>query len=188
MPAAAVAGAAVVGAGASVISANKNAKAIGKSTDAQLAAQRESIEAQLQANRESLAVQTAAYNQSNALQSQAYNSSGQLQSSIYNNNTGMLNPYMQTGYAASDQINALLGLPEQGGYTPKAVSFSPIKATAITAPSTVTGATNPATPASPLPGGVAPATTATRPALPVSPFGGITGAQYQNALLRGYTP
>lgn len=180
---------AVVGAGASLLGASKNSKAISKSTDAQLAAQRESIEAQLQANRESLAVQTAAYNQSNALQSQAYNSSGQLQSSIYNNNTGMLNPYMQTGYAASDQINALLGLPEQGGYTPKAVSFSPIKATAITAPSTVTGATNPAAPpASPLPGGVAPATTATRPAVPVSPFGGITGAQYQNALLRGYTP
>jgi hypothetical protein len=145
MPIGAVVGAAVVGGGASVIAANKNSSAIEKSTDTSLQANREAIAAQERAFQQQLAYnqsalnqglqfQTDALNQNLSMQADSFNSTGKTQTAIYNNNVGTLNPFVQTGYAAMNQINPLLGLPEQKAYTPKNVAFDPVTARQITAP------------------------------------------------------
>jgi len=133
-PLAIAAGAAVIGAGGSIIAANKNSKAIDKSTDASL-----------QANRESLAAQKEALDKTLGFQTQAYNNSGQLQTDVRNQNVAILNPYAQTGYAAMNQINALLGLPEQQAYHAQPITFNPITNPATPAASTATNAANAAT-------------------------------------------
>ena len=136
MPVAAVAAVAggALAAGGSIIAANKNSKAIDKSTDASLQANRESIAAQQAALDQQLAFQTSALNQSNSFNTQAYNNSGKLQTDVLNQNYGILNPYAQTGYAAMNGINGILGLPEQQAYTPKNIKFTPISVDPITAP------------------------------------------------------
>lgn len=113
---AALIGSAVIGAGSSIIGSSNNSKAISKSTDANLQAQREAIAAQ-----ERMAAQNM------ALQSNIYNTSGKLQTDIYNQNVSTLNPFTQTGYSAMNARNALLGLPEQQAYTPQQIAFTPIQ-------------------------------------------------------------
>ncbi len=117
MPVAAVVGA-VAGIGGSIISSNNNKKAIEKSTDASLLANRESIAAQKEALEKQLAFQQNALNQGMQLSRDQYNSSGKLQTDIYNQNVGRLDPWTQTGYAATNQLNALIGLPQQQALRP----------------------------------------------------------------------
>lgn len=165
-PAAAIAGAAVVGAGASMIGASKNAKAINKSTDASVQAQQYSADQQLQAARENIALQTAAYNQSADAQAQAYNANNAVQTGIYNNNVGMLNPYTQTGYSAMNRINAMLGLDQQEAYTPQPVRAGRISVDPIQLPESVANSLAPPQQAT---------TSAARPPVSVpTGFGGVT--------------
>lgn len=137
MPAAAVIGAAAIGAGGSIIASSNNKKAIAQSTDSSLQAQREALAAQQRAFDTILPLQQNALNQSisyqrdalgniTQLQGNGYNNSGQALTQAYNNATGALNPYMQTGYAANNGLNALLGLPQQQAYTPQQATFKPI--------------------------------------------------------------
>ncbi len=126
---AALIGSAVIGAGSSIIGSSNNKKAIQTSTDANLQAQRESIAAQ-----ERIAAQNT------QLQTGIYNNSGQMQTDIYNQNVGTLNPYTQTGYAAMNVRNSLLGLPQQQAYTPKEISFTPVNQQAPATPATQTNA------------------------------------------------
>jgi hypothetical protein len=131
MVAAAVIGSAVVGVAGSAISAKNNKKAINKSTDASLTAQRESLAAQQKAFDQILPLQQGALNNAVGYQTGAYNSAGQALTSAYNNSTGALNPYMQTGYNANNALNAIVGLPNTGGYQPQQATFTPMAAPAM---------------------------------------------------------
>jgi hypothetical protein len=133
MPAGAIIGA-VAGIGGSLISSSSNSKAIDKSSQASLQANRESIAAQKEALDKQLAFQQNALTQGLTLSRDQYNSSGKLQTDFYNQNVGRLDPWTQTGYAATNQLNALIGLPQQQGFTSTPVQFTPL--TAPTPPAT----------------------------------------------------
>lgn len=130
----AVGGAALIGGAATVAAASSNAHAIQQSTDSSLQANRESLAAQAAALDKQLAFQTDALNTNTALQTGEYNSQGKLLTDIHNQNINVLNPFAQTGYSAMNQINALVGLPEQQGYTPKPITFTPVTAPTVAAP------------------------------------------------------
>ncbi len=144
-PAAIIAGGAILGAGASVVAANKNKSAIQNSTNAQLQGNRESIAAQERANaaqlayqREALdkglAYQTNALNAGTALQTSLYNNSGQQQTDLYNQRQQTLQPWAAGGGAAFNQINGMLGLPQQTFTAPKQLAFTPVTAPVVAAP------------------------------------------------------
>lgn len=113
--AAIIGGSALLGAGASVLAANKNKKAINQSTDAQL-----------QANRESIASQERLAQQNIGLSRDLYNNTGQLNTDIYNQKQQTLQPWAAGGFNAFNQINGMLGLPQQQGYTPTPLAFTPL--------------------------------------------------------------
>lgn len=117
MPAAVVA--AGIGAAASVGGAMINKSATKKATNANV-----------QAQQDSLAAQERMANENRALQMGIYNNAGQMQTDIYNQNVSTLNPFTQTGYSAMNARNAMLGLPQQKAYTPKAITFTPLTAAA----------------------------------------------------------
>jgi hypothetical protein len=119
-----------------VVAAKNNKKAIDKSTDAQLQANREAIAAQERAFNQGLQFQQNALDQSIGLNRDIYNSSGQLQTSIYNQNVARLDPYSLRGNAAGNQINAMLGL-DTAEYSPA----RPVQFTPLPPPTTNTGAT-----------------------------------------------
>ena len=162
MPAAAVIGAAAIGAGGSILASSNNKKAIAQSTDSSLQAQREALAAQQRAFDTILPLQQNALNQSisyqrdalgniTQLQGNAYNNSGQALTQAYNNATGALNPYMQTGYAANNGLNALLGLPQQQAYTPQQATFKPIAIPQMPAAPAAPAPTSPGTNLGPAP-------------------------------------
>lgn len=184
MVAVAIGGAAIVGAAGSVAASKSNSKAIGNAQDSSLQANRESIAAQKEALDKQIAAQqqaltqgigfqTSALNQSNAYNTQAYNNSGKLQTDVLNQNYGILNPFAQTGYSSMNQINGILGLPQQQAYTPKDIKFTPINAQPIAAP--VTPTTTPATPNPQTPAG------ATGPA--PQPNSALSGAPQNQQLI-----
>lgn len=139
MPVGAIVGATAVGVGSSAIASSNNKKAIEKSTDSSLQANRESLAAQQKMFDQSLAAQQEALNRNLQLNTDTYNSSAGLQTDIYNQNVARLNPYVQTGYSAMNSLNAMLGLPKQAGYDPQAITFTP-----IAAPAPVASAAQPA--------------------------------------------
>lgn len=128
---AAIIGAGVLGAGASVLGAKSNAKAISQSTDTSLQANRESIAAQERALQQQLAFQTNAFNASSGMQSDLYNSTGQLQVDTANRNANIFQPWVAGGGAAFNQMNAMLGLPQQTFTAPEALTFTPVSPTTI---------------------------------------------------------
>lgn len=149
----AIVGAGLLGAGASVVAGNKNANAIEKTSDTSLQANREAIAAQERAFQQSLAFQeesrdlglayqTDALNASNALQTNAFNANGAQRTQQYNNVLGATNPFLQTGYASMNAINAMLGLPQQKAFTPQMATHTP-----VTAPVVANPAATPAAPA-----------------------------------------
>jgi hypothetical protein len=145
-PALIIGGAALAGAAGSVISSNNNKKAIEKSTDASLQANRESIASQEKLAAESRKLLTDQFNQSMGYNRDAYNTSGQLQTDVRNQNVAILNPWAQGGFSAFNQANALLGLPEQQAYSPQAIQFKP-----LTAPPPPAATPQPTTPTTPAP-------------------------------------
>ena len=134
MPLAATIGVGVLGAGSTLIASSNNANAINNSTQASVAAQQQAIAAQSAAVDKQIAAQTAALNASLGQQAATYNSGGQMQTAVRNQNVGILNPFAQTGYSAMNTINDLIGLPEQKGYTPKPIAFTPITAQQVPTP------------------------------------------------------
>jgi hypothetical protein len=127
-PVAIVAGAALAGAGASVLAANKNASAIKSSTNSQLQAQRESIASQEKIAQQQMAAQLNALNTTTGLQRDAFNSSGQTQADLYNQRNATLQPWAAGGGEAFNAMNSMLGLGTQKFSAPKQVTFSPIAA------------------------------------------------------------
>jgi hypothetical protein len=142
--AAIVGGAALLGAGTSVIAANKNKNAIAKSTDANLQAQRESIASQEKIAQQQMAAQLNALNTTTGLQRDAFNSSGQTQADLYNQRNATLQPWAAGGGEAFNAMNSMLGLGTQKFSAPKQVTFTPI---AAPPPTTSTPTGTPATPA-----------------------------------------
>lgn len=157
---AAIIGAGILGAGASVVSANKNKKAISQSTDASLAAQREAnlsaekiaaqqIAAQKEALDKGLGYQTNAFNAGTQMSADTYNSTGRLNTDIYNQRQQILQPWTSGGFSAFNQLNGMLGLPQQQAYTPQTLAFTPVTAQQITAPVTPAPAATTPAPGSP---------------------------------------
>lgn len=132
MPIGLIAGAtAVAGVAGSVISSSNNRKAINKSTDASLQANRDALAAQERAFNQILPLQQSALNATVANNGAAYNAGGQAMTDAYNNSTSALTPWMKTGYNANDALNDITGLPRTGGYTPPRATFTPM---AVTSP------------------------------------------------------
>jgi len=136
----AVGAAGLLGAGASIVAGSQNAKAINKSTDANLEAQREAIAAQTATVDKQIAASTDALNKQLGYSTDTFNSSGQLQTDVRNQNINILNPLAQTGYSAMNKINSLVGLPQQAAYTPTPITFTPVTAPTTTPTPTPTPA------------------------------------------------
>lgn len=131
-------------AGGAVLASSNNSKAIQKSTDSSLAAQQASIAAQERMANQSLAFQQNALNQSLGFQTNAFNTSGKTQTDIYNNNVDTFSPLIHQGYGATNQIDALLGIPGVGNPSgPQKLAFTPIAAP-TPAPATTVPTTPPA--------------------------------------------
>lgn len=128
MPIGAIIGGAAITAGGSAIAAGNNSKAIQKSTDSSLQANRETLAAQQKQFDQSMAWQQQAFGQQQGLQRDTYNSGGQLQTDIYNQNVSVLQPWATRGSAAGNQINSMLGLETAANYTPSQIRFTPVAA------------------------------------------------------------
>lgn len=133
---AAIIGAGVLGAGASMAGAASNKSAINRSTDAQLAAQREANASQERIANQQIQAYRDNLNTNTALQTNLYNNSGQLNTDIYNQRQQILQPWAAGGGQAFNQINSMLGLGTQKFSAPRQIAFTP-----ITAPAPITGAT-----------------------------------------------
>lgn len=133
MPVGAIIGGAALTAGGSVIASSNNSKAIQKSTDSSLQANRETLAAQQKQFDQSMAWQQQAFGQQQGLQRDTYNSGGQLQTDIYNQNVSVLQPWATRGNAAGNQINSMLGLETAANYTPAQITFTPVAAPAAQA-------------------------------------------------------
>lgn len=103
MPPAVIAGgiAAVGTIGGAIISSGAQKSAAQQATNATTAAQNQATQAQLQLGQQSL-----------DLQRQMYNGNVGLATDIYNQNFNLLSPFASNGLVASNQLNAMLGLPK----------------------------------------------------------------------------
>lgn len=132
---AALIGSAVIGAGASAITGSKNAKAIEKSSDAGIQAQREMLAAQQKAFDQSLAFNTDIFNANAGLQADAFNRSAGIQTQAANIGYNALNPAVQAGNVARTGYMGMLGynnIPK--GATNPYKAPEPIVAPQLTAP------------------------------------------------------
>lgn len=107
--------------GGALLSGHAQTSAAQQATQATTDAQNQATQAQLQLGQQSL-----------DLQRQMYNNNTGLETSIYNQNFGLLSPYASNGMVASNQVNAMLGLPAGPTLTSSVHAPPPIAALSAT--------------------------------------------------------